>query len=109
VTERDAIKAMFSTDNGTPLKMQEHKLQLTLVPKEAIECLAKVYEYGLHKYERDSWRKFTPEQAKNCLPDSALRHLLEYCNGQETDSDSGLPHLVQAAWNCLTLHIITTQ
>lgn len=103
---REAIKALFTDVQGVPLKMEENKPKLSLVPREGIEALARVYEYGLKKYERDSWRKFTPEQVKDCLPDAALRHLMAYCDGERIDPESGLPHLVQAAWNCLTLHIV---
>jgi hypothetical protein len=103
---REQIKAMFTDDSGVPLKMAEHKPKISLVPKEGIEGLARIYEYGLEKYQKNSWRKFTPEQALECLPDAGLRHLLSFCDGEEIDPDSGLPHLLQAAWNCITLHII---
>lgn len=106
-TEREAIQAMFHSGDGIPLKMAEHKPRMSLVPYEAKAGLAAVYEYGLTKYERDSWRKLTPEQAKECLPDAAERHLAEYNRGNLTDAESGLPHLLQVAWNCITLHIQT--
>lgn len=83
------------------LKRNEHKTMLTLVPPEFIEEQAKVFEYGLQKYERNSWRNFTPEQATSCLPDAALRHLYAWMKGEIFDPDSGLPHLQSAAWNIL--------
>jgi len=107
--DKSETAAMFTDTAGTPLKMAEGKAKLSLVPLEAVEALARVYEHGLVKYERDSWRKFTPEQASACLPDAALRHLLAYCSGEVLDPDSRLPHLAQVAWNCLTLHLITQQ
>lgn len=105
--EKDAISAMFQTSDGVPLKMEEHKPKLSLLPRKGLEELAKVYEFGLTKYSRDSWREFTPEQAKACLPDAALRHLMAYCDGEEIDVATGLPHLMQVVWNCMTLQIIT--
>ncbi len=100
---------MFTGPDGQPLKMQENKPRLSLVPRQGIEALARVYEVGAQKYGVNSWRSFTPEQVKACLPDAALRHLLAYCDGEEIDAETGLNHLVQVAWNVLTLHIITSQ
>lgn len=107
--ERQTIAAMFTDDSGQSLKMLEHKLKLSLVPRKLIENMAKVYEYGLVKYSRDSWRKFTPEQANECLPDAAFRHLLAYLDGEEIDPESGLHHLDQCAWNCQTIRIINSE
>lgn len=89
------------------LKRNEHKTMLTLVPPEMIEELAKVFEYGLQKYERDSWRNFTPEQAVSCLPDAALRHFYAWMKGEIYDQESGLPHLLSAAWNILVVDFHT--
>lgn len=83
------------------LKRNEHKPMLTLVPPEMIEGLAEVFEYGLKKYARNSWRNFTPEQAISCLPDAAMRHLFAWMKGEIYDPESGLPHLQSAAWNIL--------
>ena len=106
--EKQAIAAMFTSDSGVPLKMAELKPRLSLVPRKLIENMAKVYEYGMVKYSRDSWRKFTPEQVNECLPDAAFRHLLAYLDGEEIDPESGLHHLDQCAWNCQTIRIINS-
>lgn len=100
------IKAMFADDDGRPIKMQEHKPRLSLIPVELMNNLARVYEYGLIKYERDSWRGFTPQQADDCLIDAAIRHLMSYAGGEEYDAESGLHHLDCAAWNCQTIRIV---
>lgn len=105
--EREAIKAMFSDDSGQPLKMAENKPRLSLVPYEAKAALAAVYEYGAQKYYRDSWRSITPDQAKEFMSDAAERHLSKHNSGEIVDPESGLPHLAQAAWNCLTLLVLT--
>jgi len=87
--------------------MQEGKPRLSLVPIELMENMARVYEYGLIKYERDSWRSFTPEQVNACLVDAAIRHVMAYAGGQRYDPQSKLHHLSSAAWNCQTIQIIT--
>ena len=32
-----------------------------------------------------------------------MRHLHAFWTGEETDSESGLPHLAHAAWHCMVL------
>lgn len=98
---------LFKTQDGISLKRQEHKPKLSLVPLEMMEGMAGVYEYGLTKYSRDSWRSFTPAQVMECLPDAALRHLMAFISGETFDPESGLHHLDCAAWNCQTIRIIT--
>ena len=107
--EKQALQIMFTSDAGVPLKMEENKPRLSLVPREAVELLAEVYTTGANKYGVDSWREFTPGQAQACLPDAALRHLLAHFAGEEFDKETGLPHLAQCAWNCLTLSIVNNR
>lgn len=96
-------QVMYTSDDGQALKMAEQKPRLSLVPRFVMEELALVYAYGADKYAPGSWQRFTYAQAAGCLPDAALRHLMAYCDGEVIDPESGLPHLVQCAWNCLTL------
>ncbi len=106
-TEKAAIQAMFADVSGKPLKMAENKPRLSLVPYEVKSALASVYAYGAQKYHRDSWRSITAEQAKAFMADAAERHLSLHNSGEIIDPESGLPHLAQAAWNCLTLLVLT--
>lgn len=101
MSERERV--MFESPEGVPLKMAENKPRLELVPRFAIEELARVYEAGLNKYSPESWRQFTPEQAQACLLGAALRHLEAYREGERIDAGSGCETLAQAAWNALTL------
>lgn len=94
---------MVATPDGVPLKMQEHKPKVSLVNRAFVYALAPVFEYGLKKYGLESWKKFTPAQARECLADAAYRHLLAYLDGEKIDDESGLHHLAQCAWNCLCL------
>lgn len=86
-----------------PLKFDEGKPQPTLVHPEMITGLARIFEYGLTKYSRNSWMNFTAEQAASCLPDSALRHLFAWLQGERIDQESGRHHLLHAAWNLLVM------
>ena len=62
--------------------------------------LAKVFEAGAKKYERDNWM-LGLENDK--LMDSALRHLQAYAGGEEVDTETGCHHLAHADWNVKVL------
>ena len=90
--------------DGTVLKYDEKKLDLSLVEPWLEEVMAEVYAYGVRqKYGRDSWKAFTIEDARKLVA-PAKRHLNAYRKGEFFDAESGLPHLAQAAWNLLTIY-----
>lgn len=79
----------IKADNGKP--------QLRLVPTEIINCIAKVREFGVEKYQDpENWKKVEKER----YIDAMFRHLLAYVNNTDgVDQDSGLPHLWHLACN----------
>lgn len=83
-----------------PLKYDEGKPMLHLVPTLWTRMLARVLEYGLEKYYRDSWKNFTIEKANEDLIPAAMRHIDAYRDGEYIDQETGCPHLAQAMWNC---------
>lgn len=86
--------------NGTGAKYDSGKPQLSLLPWDALEAVARVLEYGIRKYGvRDSWR--TVPDGHRRYVDAALRHLAAVAQGEDTDSESGLPHLAHAACSAL--------
>jgi len=89
--------------DGRPLKYEEGKPKVGLVPPQLARDLARVYEYGLTKYERDSWKKFTLEGARELINPS-IRHADEYRDGRYVDDESQCYHLMQAIWNLFTIH-----
>ena len=62
-----------------------------LLPFDAIQELARVYETGAGKYDARNWEKGIP---MSTFMDSAARHLLKAISGI-TDE----PHLPMAMWN----------
>lgn len=88
---------------GRPLKYDEGKVKLSLVPPFFTREMAKVFEYGLTKYERDSWKGFALEDARQLI-DAAMRHTDQYRDGEYYDQESKLPHLMSAAWNLMIIH-----
>lgn len=91
---------MAEEDSNKALHYDTGKSALDQIPPEALLALGDVYAYGEKKYNRNNWRKGN-EWYK--FYGSALRHLLRWQNGEDIDSESGLPHLAHAMWNVVTL------
>ena len=71
------------------------KLRMDLVPPEAINALAGILGPGAIVYGERNWEKgFEWSRAYSAL----LRHLFSWWTGEDTDKDSGQPHL----WHVLT-------
>ncbi len=74
--------------------------QLFWAPPRALIEVAKVYGYGAEKYTPNNFRKgYSWSLSYNSL----IRHVLASEGGEDIDPESGLFHLAQAAWHCLTL------
>lgn len=73
---------------GRGERRNENKPRWSLVDFKSIEPLVKVLEFGAVKYAPDNWKKGFDKQE---LTESLLRHAMELANGQENDSESGLP------------------
>lgn len=58
--------------------------------------VAKVGTFGAQKYTDNGWKQVP--NGVNRYRSAAYRHLL---SNDFLDNDSNLPHLAQAAWNCL--------
>lgn len=64
------------------------------------ESYARVAAHGAEKYEADNWMKGLPmSQIKSSLE----RHLWDFFEGVDNDSDSGLCHLDHVLWNAIAL------
>ena len=84
------------------LKFDEEKIRFDLIPGDALEALAKVYTYGTKKYSAQNWRKGL-EWSR--VFGALMRHAWAFWRGEEIDEESGLPHIMQAAWACFSLHV----
>jgi hypothetical protein len=79
------------------MKFDDDKLKLDLIPPNVILELGKVLTYGSKKYELDSWKAL--DDFNNRYYAAALRHLLAWRKGEDTDVESGLLHLSHALTN----------
>lgn len=84
--------------NDQSVKADAGKIQPTLVPRELIEDVAEVREYGVKKYgKRDNWKDVEIQRYR----DAAYRHWLAYVEDPDSiDEESGIPHYKHWACNC---------
>lgn len=81
-------------------KYDAGKLRLTLVPRQIVQDIAAVREYGVrNKYKDkgiDAWRKVEVER----FDDALYRHFMDYLDEPNgVDKESGLPHYAHVACN----------
>ena len=70
------------------------KSPLHLVPGSATAYISMGLKEGAHKYGAFNWRATKVETMT--YVGAALRHLAAFTDGQDTDVDSGYPHLAHA-------------
>jgi hypothetical protein len=78
-------------ESGAVRDVRTGKGRFDLITPIGLRRLAAVYERGAGKYAPRNWEAGIP--VSRCL-DSALRHVVQYLAGENTED-----HLAQAAWN----------
>jgi len=76
------------------------KLRFDLIPAKPLMKLAEVYTYGAGKYNDRNWERGLRWSR---IFAAIQRHLWKWWAGEENDDESGLSHLVHAAWGCFAL------
>lgn len=91
-------------DTDYTLKHDQGKLDVTLVPSEAVRAIARVMEAGLKKgYGRGSWKKVEPNRYRAAL----YRHLLDYIDDPDhIDAETGLPTIELVLCNAAFLSVL---
>ena len=75
------------------IKNDKDKPDLTLIPREAIEEMAKALTYGAKKYSRFNFR----EGMDISRPIAAsLRHIYQFLDGEDVDEETQCIHLGNA-------------
>lgn len=84
------------------------KAKLDLIPYMALEAVAKVREFGVHKYgEAWSWKQ---SGKTDDFAVASMRHIYKHLQVGTVDEESGLDHLAHAACSALMaleLHLQT--
>jgi len=84
-------------------RYNEGKVDLSLIPTEAVVQECRVWEHGAKKYSRDNWKKMWGDDTINVVMASALRHMFAILDGQKDDPETGLPHAAHVRCNCAML------
>jgi hypothetical protein len=73
-----------------------------LIPPEALEELARVFGFGGRKYEDHNYLKGFKWSLSIAAHD---RHMAAWRRGETDDAESGLSHLMHAAWHLFALYM----
>lgn len=88
----DMMNEFISGDEKAK-KYDNHKPDYSLVPKEAIDAIARVMTFGAYKYGRHNWRAGL-EYSR--LIAACMRHITAFNEGEDNDPESGDNHLAHA-------------
>lgn len=88
------------TDPNTGGQKGQKQAQLGAIDPLSLLRVAEVAGFGAAKYER---MNFVRGYRWSLSYDALQRHMLAFWSGEDTDPESGLPHLAHAAWHALAL------
>jgi hypothetical protein len=92
----EEVRTVSSTGGAKGVKPEAH----ALIPWEAMDEIARVYNAGAEKYAAHNWRRGY-EWSKSFS--AACRHLFAFWRGQDRDPELGTLHLANAAFHLLGL------
>lgn len=98
-----ALGDVNSNERGSGARYNDNKPDFSLLPLCTLEDELRVWMYGKHKYAAWNWTKGMPWSAPFA---SLMRHMAAWQRGEDTDPETGLPHLAHAMCNLrmLTLY-----
>ena len=91
------------------MKKDIGKAPIHLVPVETIVSAATVFGFGAEKYGEWNWRDDVNTTSYGRTYSSLQRHLMAWYSGEDTDPESGLPHLDHALSQLMILKVQTLE
>lgn len=91
------------------MKFDNGKAPIHLVPPEVITSMATVLAFGAEKYGENNWRQDVDVTTWGRTYSSMQRHLNAFWSGEDTDPESGLPHLDHALTQLMILKMQTLE
>lgn len=93
-----------SLQSSKAKKFDQGKPRLSLLPTHAIMEAAGVMTFGAQKYGDKNWMQGDMRVTR--LWDAAVRHMVAFFHGEDTDPESGKSHLAHAICNMSMIHEI---
>ena len=81
-------------------KDDQEKNRIELMPFDALVELGKLYTIGARKYGDRNWEKGIKYSR---VFGALMRHAWAWWNREDNDPETGLSHIIHAAWNALVL------
>lgn len=81
-------------------KYDAEKPSMDLLDTTALVEMARVLDYGKHKYNAHNWRAGI--QWSRTVA-AIMRHVTAFNNGEDVDPETGISHIAHAAVNCMFL------
>lgn len=103
--QKVALKNLRVIGYKASLALNNIQVEQAGISLKAFDSMAAVLEYGAQKYDRDNWRKPSPNKLSSA--DSLYRHIDAILEGEELDKDSGFQHIGHILCNImfLTYHL----
>jgi hypothetical protein len=95
----DSVSITIQDEPKRAKRFNEGKVDLSLLPTEALRQEAMVWMSGEKKYGRDNWKSLWGADTMSVCLASALRHMLGMMDGELVDQESGLPHAAHVRCN----------
>jgi hypothetical protein len=86
----EEVEGEFPANMGIGMKFDSQKPALAYIPKAALYAEGQAFAYGAKKY--DAWNYRNGIAVSRTLS-AALRHITQFIEGEEIDSESGVHHL----------------
>jgi hypothetical protein len=88
---------------GTGVKHDQEKPDLSLLPRDFLDEVAKAMQHGERKYGRYNYRG---GMSWHRIVAAAMRHITAWNDGEDTDKESGVSHLGHAGACILMLCVL---
>lgn len=88
-------------DDNPKTQYGEAKPKMSDTPTVSLKLLGQVHTMGADKYGSFNWREH--KVSSTVYYDAAMRHLMAYYDGEDTDPESQLPHLAHVMACCSIL------
>lgn len=89
---------LFKQNKSKGLRYNDGKLKWSYMHYKSMEPMIRVLMYGAQKYAPFNWQKGLDKME---ILESMQRHLAAMMDGEETDPESGLPHIGHVMCNTM--------